>query len=423
MHEHRRLGRAAGLVLATLALVVPATALAQSHQWSGSGFEQPTGTDQRVSVFDVVGVFDVSSGTNIQRIDVTFGRMSDGGFTDQDGDCFPGDRDEQDGISIFRTDEEFQSEARSDGVDNGERVRFVLPDREWPCNGSFAIRATATQVNLDDVDPGAPDPTEADPDEPGSHTIVKELRVAVRPPSVDGVHASVAGNADPELGPTEENPEAVTVTWTKLGERPESEGYRIKRAGPATDGSFGGFTTVGEVPESGAASFEDSLTAPGEYWYQVVALRDSGVEQPTSVESRTTEASAAKVRVAGPAPEGGGDAGDQDGSGSEDSGASAGARPPLTLPEDEGGASGSRPNSSRWRPPTTVDTGFDETLDYGEDGRPTPTTGGNELAGEGQSVIRTEDEGAGLLGPAAGALVLLGWAGHVAYLNRLAKQF
>ena len=71
-------------------------------------------------------------------------------------------------------------------------------------------------------------------------------------------------------------------------------------------------------------------------------------------------------------------------------------------------------------PPTTLDTGFNDELDYGDRDIPEP---GEELAGEGQSVIQTDTEGAGLLGPVAGAMVLLGWAGHVAYLNRLAKQF
>jgi hypothetical protein len=40
----------------------------------------------------------------------------------------------------------------------------------------------------------------------------------------------------------------------------------------------------------------------------------------------------------------------------------------------------------------------------------------------GQSIVRDEAEGMGLAVPAAGALVMLGWAGHLLYLNRLAKQ-
>ena len=75
----------------------------------------------------------------------------------------------------------------------------------------------------------------------------------------------------------------------------------------------------------------------------------------------------------------------------------------------------------RSRHPPRPTTGFNEELDYS--GVPRPGSEEDGLAAEGQSIIRTPGEGAGLLAPVAGALVLLGWAGHIIYLNRLAKQF
>src|SRR3546814_14651511 len=77
------------------------------------------------------------------------------------------------------------------------------------------------------------------------------------------------------------------------------------------------------------------------------------------------------------------------------------------------------PRSTRTDTLFPYTTLFRSTLDYGE-------RSDSELAGDepvaGQSIVRDEAEGMGLAVPAAGALVMLGWAGHLLYLNRLAKQ-
>ncbi len=270
----------------------------------------------------------------------------------------------------------------------------VPPDAvTWPCNGRFAIQATATAF-------AAPTADSADPrtQEP----MVAVVTVAVPPLPVTAVDAVVDDKAN-----------TITVTWAKLTDdelAPDALGYRVERAGPKKAGAFGVYAPVG--PTFGVDDeplLIDQIAVPGDYRYRVRALRN-GADGPIA-----SPAEGSDVAEGSMAPD-----------------PTTTTSPPTTssapvLPQL--GSGGGRPTPTTRRssgPPTTADTGYQGTLDYGT--RPTDTTDTSaaELAsgGEGQSIIRTEGgNGVGLIAPMAGALVLLGWAGHLVYLNRLAKQF
>jgi hypothetical protein len=71
--------------------------------------------------------------------------------------------------------------------------------------------------------------------------------------------------------------------------------------------------------------------------------------------------------------------------------------------------------------PTTLDTGFGETLPFDLDrveGPEDPVLPDDGFA----SLLYDEEAGAGLLVPGATAAVLAVWAMHLRYLNRLAKR-
>ena len=172
------------------------------------------------------------------------------------------------------------------------------------------------------------------------------------------------------------------------------------------------FETLATTGLDGEPRFVDPLTdAPaGGYTYRVRSVRGGAdgevrssiihTESATvSVEGDPTTATSAPTTTARRAGAIGG---------------SGGRRPAVTRP-----SSTPRPTTA-----TTLDTGFEDTIDYGE--RPeSPATSSEELAGDepvaGQSIVQDEADGVDVAVPAAGALVLLGWAGHIIYLNRLAK--
>lgn len=369
-----------GAVLLAAAWTAPVV-LAQDNagvsnpaDWEGSGFTSPSGTVSEES-FSISGQFTKVRQTaeRIIRVDVSFEGDGPTGVPPSPGDptgvestdCVPDDP------------APFVGEGEAD--ETTARFSFTVPAEEsvWPCNGRYTVVA-AGQSNQ----------------EVAAYEISTVISVAVPPAPITVVNARWDGEV-----------EAVEVVFEPLSEDElavDAIGYRVERAGPDGDA----FAPVGD--DLGVSSEPVVLDTPetgGEYRYRVRAIR-AGPDGP--VLSRAVGTAVAEVTVPGEAVE-----------------------PTTTTTTARSGAvrtggggrrtgglvtRGTTPGQAG--PPTTLDTGFDETIDYG-DRRPRP-----ELAGqEGQSIIRTEGDGAGLIAPVAGALVLLGWAGHIAYLNRLAKQF
>lgn len=256
---------------------------------------------------------------------------------------------------------------------------FLVESVTLPCNGRYVVEAAG---RLEDPDAS-------------THTLRQSFVVAAMPPSVTGLGVTLDGDD-----------RSVTVTFQPLAEgelSPDAIGYVLERSGD--DGLFVDVATIGVGDD---AEFVDPLSdvPAGAYTYRVRAVR-AGVDG--DVRSSIIDTETDTVEVEGDPPSAPGStpttsAGRSRVSGTRSAGGriSAGAGP-----------------ASRSTTPTTLDTGFEDTLDYGDRDE-------SELAGDepvaGQSIVRDEAEGMGLAVPAAGALVMLGWAGHILYLNRLAKQ-
>lgn len=275
---------------------------------------------------------------------------------------------------------------------------FTIPDTQstWPCNGRYRVTVTASATSATSGE---------------THTLRADLTVAVRPKPVTSVVAELDDRKD-----------EITVDFEKLAAADTARDalpYRVQRAGPAdADGDYGLFATVGDpIPLDGEPTLVDTVDEPGDYRYRVLSVRngangpifaladitattDVTVEPDPGEPTTTTTTAPDSPTTTAPGPRVGS------------------ARPLPTLPN--------RP-APLPAPPTTVDPGFDGELDYdGAAPLPRRQDDSPELAGEeGLSVIQTEDDGpgAGLVAPVAGGLVLLAWAGHGVYLNRLAKQF
>lgn len=262
-----------------------------------------------------------------------------------------------------------------------------------PCNGRYLAQATGTLEN---------------PDAP-PHTMERSFVLAAPPQSVTGLGVTLDGQS-----------RSVTVTFQPLSGgdvAPDATGYVLERRGPSDDGFVDAAAIgLGDDPE-----LVDPLTdAPaGDYTYRVRAVR-AGVDGDVRSSLRGTESDTVAVEGE-PAP-----------SATASPTTTAGRRGTVGSRSATGGRTSIPRTSSapRLTTPTTLDTGFEDTLDYGE--LPDDSSGGDggdrddELAGDepvaGQSIVRDEGEGVDLVIPAAGALVMLGWAGHITYLNRLAKQ-
>ena len=265
-------------------------------------------------------------------------------------------------------------------------LRFAVGGIEVVCNGRYVLEVEGT---LDD------------PDAP-THVLRQPFTVGSLPPAV----------TDLDVG-LDERTRTATVTFTPVPDEdldPDALGYVLERGGPAEGVSAGSFVDVGALDLDDQPRFVDDLgrAAAGTYTYRVRALR-AGADGPERSSIIDTETATVTI---GEPPDG-----------PPPTDAAAIGRSPRRS-----GVSITRrgPATSRRVTVTTLDTGFEGTIDYGElpEGTTRPTTGdtlGDEpLAG--QSIITDEGEGVDLAAPVAGALVLLGWAGHIAYLNRLAKQ-
>lgn len=262
---------------------------------------------------------------------------------------------------------------------------FHVPDLRVSCNGRYLVHATA---QLDD----------------GTRWSMQvRFGVAVAPPTVEEVTAELDAEA-----------RAATVTFTPLAleaQPPDAAGYLVERAGPDDED----FVEVATVPEGEEPRVVDDLGAAeaGRYTYRVRALRP-GVDEPVASDPATSPT--ADIQLEGPptSPTTVADRGDGE------PGSKVNTRGGSIRVPSRATATRRRSSPSRQGPPTTLDTGFEESLDYG-DGEAAQELADEPVAG-GQSVVRDEAESVDLAVPAAGALVMLGWAGHIVYLNRLAKQ-
>lgn len=364
---------AGGLIAAAVVLAPSVSAQTDDDAWAGSELTAPFRNGFATvdtESFPITGTFRKQARPleRIIEVDVRFERAD--GPSEGTDECLPADP------APFRN---------PDAADGDARVlSFEVPADAsvWPCNGRYRVIAAARSSQS--LTP---------------HEIVGELSVAAPPAPVESAEATF----DPASG-------GIAVSWAPLRDPAvDAVGYRVERAGP-------GDTPFSEVAETGnwALAVTDTPSGSGDYRYRVRAIR-SGPDGP--VLSPAGDSPVASVTVPG----------DPDDTTTTTAAPGRGDRP-----RPRGGAGGGvnvgRATPRLPAPPTTADTGFDERLDYGTGDAPVVEPGepGEEaLAGQGgQSIIRTDDEGGpGLLAPAAGALVLLGWAGHVAYLNRLAKQF
>lgn len=262
---------------------------------------------------------------------------------------------------------------------------FFVNGLQLPCNGAYALEVEAT------VD---------DPSSP-TYTLRQPFDVGVLPDPVTDLAVDL-----------DEPARRAAVTFTPLSRdqlAPDAIGYVLERGGPVDDGgSFGTYVDVATLGVDDRPRFVDDLArvAGGTYEYRVRAVR-GGAREPERSSILDTET--ARITIGEPSETPTTDRGAAITRGSGRGGAGATSR--------RGGAVRS---TARATTPTTLDTGFEGTLDYGTRGPGSRAFGDEPLAG--QSIIQDEGEGLDLAAPVAGALVLVGWAGHIAYLNRLAKQ-
>ncbi len=376
-----RSGRAAAVVAAGLVALVlgaPAALARPSQQdppppaWTGSALDAPADqvTDVRDGEVDVAGHFRFQKPTatsEILRVVV---------------DVVDDPSDDFEPVDACRTE---PVEVASDGTsaaDPADELAFQVDGLAVPCNGRYLLQATA-ETNAD-----------------SSYTLQTVLQVQVLPPAVEKLTVTEDAAA-----------QQVSVDWDPVpAERlpPDAFGYLLERAGPQkSDGSFGIFDDLRVLKLDEDTVAVDAVPEPGTYRYRVRTMAH-GADGP--VLSNIIDTDTKTLTVDEPPP--------------------TTAAPPPTSSAPRVGAAIPRPRTSHRRlsPPTTVDTGFEERLDYGDVSPRTSTVTSKipqlatELPDGGQSIIRDEGDGVNILIPAAGALVLLGWAGHAVYLNRLAKQ-
>lgn len=270
----------------------------------------------------------------------------------------------------------------------------------FPCNLVYELRATA-QANADEgITGGAP----------GPYAMPLLLAVAIPPEPVSSVDALLEIDDD-DL--------TVTLEWP-AGPEPDLLGYVVNRTiGEETE-------TLGQVDAAEHPAFVDEGPAAGEeIRYDVIAVRegpDDDVEQ--------VAASPASVTVDVPSEE------DEDVEGADGTG-DGGADPQLAgeaTPTDGGSApapgslSSVRVHGQPVPPttPTTLDTGYSDTIDYGELGEVGEATG--PLGDD--SVVAIYDEGTTgspwrdeeTMTFVAGGLAVLSGAGTILTVTRRAAR-
>lgn len=223
------------------------------------------------------------------------------------------------------------------------------------------------------------------------------------PPSeVDGVA--------PEDGDEDWVPQVVTLTWDANPE-PDLLRYEVHRAAPDRP-----FRPIGSV-EAGHTRYRDDVTGSrgGTYRYRVYSVREgpgSATEVVVAEEPAETSVDVPGRRTA-TSPDGTTTT-TQAGSGSPSRDTAPGARSRGPV---------------RRSPPTTRDTGFESTLDFGELPDPAPDVpedeGPQADPGDDAAVARFDDDDPmpmDLLAPVAGSLVLIMGAVHLRHLAKRASE-
>jgi hypothetical protein len=247
----------------------------------------------------------------------------------------------------------------------------------------------------------------------GTYTVGAVIRNDSSPtPTQATTTIRVARPAEPPAQATASRAEdgTVALVWSAPadGLPPDFTGYRVLR-------------TVGDVSKR---IVDDTLDTdlvdhpdlqPGQTaTYEVMTLR-SGPDGTTIASAPAT----ATVEL--PGPEQPDDTADgEPGGGAADAGSGTGGQPRVARPAT-GNRGPSVPALPRPTTPTTLDTGFGETLPFDLDrveGPEDPVLPDDGFA----SLLYDEEAGAGLLVPGATAAVLAVWAMHLRYLNRLAKR-
>lgn len=406
MRDRRRLGRfvAASAAALLVGLVVAPAAWAQTDElsppngevsppeglepaedqgpWQGSAFDAPfddgedTPTLHR-DTFAVAGTFRYRKQGPSEHIASATLRVID----DPDDDFTPPD------ACTLPDPRTFEGEGPEPELT--AELTFSVDDLTVACNGRYLLEAEA---QLDD------------PDAP-TYTMARSFVLAALPAAVTGLTVDVDAGA-----------RRATVAFTPLPEEQhaiDALGYVVERAGPADDdgalGTYGDVATIG-LDDDPVVVDDLAAAAPGRYSYRVRAVRD-GADGP--VRSSVIDTETAAIVLEGPPRT------TTSSTPRATAGTSRRGGGRLTVPSR-------RRSSGRPTTVTTIDTGFEETLDYGPTSAPATSDPSEELAGDepvaGQSIVRDEAESVDLLVPAAGALVMLGWAGHIVYLNRLARQ-
>lgn len=346
-------------------------------RWAGSALHSPEGGTLRQEVFTVAGEFHYQRMGPADQIAQATIQVVD----DPSDDFTPGEACILPPPAVVPgTGEETNDEP---GGFTTADLRFSV-DVEVPCNGRYLVQAEA-RLN--------------DPQRP-PFTLERSFVLAALPAAVTEVDAKVR-----------DDERKAVVTFTPLPPDqldPDATGYVVERSGPAAAGE-GRFDDVGTLGLDDEPRFVDDLAAQeaGSYTYRVRAVR-AGADG--DVRSSIIDTATADIELEG----------DPTSPTTTEGEAEVDTRGGSIRVPSRATSTRRRSTTTRQGPPTTLDTGFEESLDYG-DGEL-----GQELADEpvagGQSVVRDEEDTVDLAVPAAGALVMLGWAGHIVYLNRLAKQ-
>lgn len=286
-----------------------------------------------------------------------------------------------------------------------------------PCNGSYTLVATATTTNNNAFFPKE------------TATLDRAVAVAAPAPVVTGVTATEGGRA-------------IDLEWDDMrSAAPDLTGYVLERK--LGDGDFEELDVLDVDVQT--YTDEDLPVEGGDVVYRVFSTR-AGPGGP--VTSASSEEAATTFEAEPDSGTGGGDGTDGSGGGDgtgTDGGGSGDGGTDGTGSSDGGGTSGGdttspgvggnrvaaprvafsgtflppllRPAPLVVAPPTTADTGYEESLPYDLDSSGNPILPGDEVA----SIYTEEQPGRGMAIPVATALVLALWAIHLRLLARAAR--
>lgn len=274
---------------------------------------------------------------------------------------------------------------------NGTTATFRV-NATFPCNLVYELRATA-QANADTgVTGGTPAP----------HAMPLLLGVAIPPAPVAVVDAILEIDGDDRT---------VTLEWPASGE-PDLLGYVITRTiGDDTE-------TMGQVGADEERTFTDDDPAVGETnRYDVTAVRDGPDDDVEQVASAPT---GVHVDVPADTPA------DEDGEEADPQLAGDATQNDGGAPPDPGALSSVRVRGVQGQPtpPTTADTGFSGTIDYGDVGPEEAVPSGDN------AVVAIYDEGTTgspwsdreTMTFVAGGLAVLSGAGTILTVTRRAAR-